>query len=139
MLSGAHIFINGDNCHLVFGNNVHLNASKYQSTHINVFGNNRRIIFGNDCLISNNVEIHTTDYHKIYDMDRNRINGDKDNIIGNNVWIGLGVTILKGLIIPDGTIIGAKTLVAGIISKKNTIIVGNPARVIKENVSWSEL
>lgn len=139
MLSGAHIYIKGDNCHLIFGDNVHINASKHQQTHINVFGDDKKVTIGNNCLISNNVEIHTTDYHKIYDKSGKRINDDKDIIIGNSVWIGLGVTILKGSIISDGCIIGAKAMISGKMNQKNAIIVGSPAKVIREDVYWSEL
>lgn len=139
MLSGVHIYVNGENCRLVFGENVHVNASVFQPTHINAFGNDRTIIIGDNCLIYNNVEIHTTDYHKIYDRNGNRINEDKDVTIGNNVWIGLGATILKGSVIPDGTILGAKTLVAGTIEEKNCIAVGSPSKIIRTNCYWSEL
>ena len=51
--------------------------------------------------------------------------------IGKNVWIGSDCTILPGVEIGDGAIIGAGSVVTKPIPK-NTIAVGNPARVIKE-------
>ena len=51
--------------------------------------------------------------------------------IGKNVWIGSDCTILPGVEIGDGAIIGAGSVVTKSVPK-NTIAVGNPARVIKE-------
>ncbi|MBQ7450828.1 sugar O-acetyltransferase [bacterium] len=51
--------------------------------------------------------------------------------IGKNVWIGSDCTILPGVTIGDGAIVGAGSVVTKSIPQ-NTIAVGNPARVIKE-------
>ncbi len=51
-------------------------------------------------------------------------------IIGKDVWIASNCTILKGAIIHDGAIIGAKSLVKGEIPS-NAIVVGIPAKIIK--------
>ncbi len=51
-------------------------------------------------------------------------------VIGNNVWIGENVSILAGSTIGDGVIIGANSVVNGILPD-NSICAGIPARVIK--------
>ena len=51
--------------------------------------------------------------------------------IGKNVWIGSDCTILPGVEIGDGAIIGAGSVVTKSIPT-NAVAVGNPARVIKE-------
>ncbi|SHI83507.1 virginiamycin A acetyltransferase [Anaerovibrio lipolyticus DSM 3074] len=51
-------------------------------------------------------------------------------IIGNDVWIGCDVTIMGGVRIGNGAVIGAGTVVAKDIPPYS-IVVGNPARVIK--------
>ena len=50
--------------------------------------------------------------------------------IGNDVWIGLGATIMSGVTIGDGAVIGAKAVVANNIPDY-AIAVGNPAQVIR--------
>lgn len=51
-------------------------------------------------------------------------------IIGKNVWLGQDVTVLKGSIIGDGCVVGAKSLVNKKFDEE-LIIVGNPAKVVK--------
>ena len=53
-----------------------------------------------------------------------------DTVIGNDVWIGQNVTFLPGVNVGDGCIIGANSVVASDIPPYS-IVVGNPARVIK--------
>jgi virginiamycin A acetyltransferase len=54
-----------------------------------------------------------------------------DTIIGNDVWIGQSATILPGVNIGDGAIIGAYSVVGRDV-KPYTIVVGNPARPIRK-------
>lgn len=57
--------------------------------------------------------------------------------IGNHVWIGQGATILKGVTIGDGAVIGACAVVTKDVPP-NSIVVGVPARVIEQSISWKE-
>jgi acetyltransferase-like isoleucine patch superfamily enzyme len=52
-------------------------------------------------------------------------------IIEDDVWIGAHVTILKGVRIGRGAVIGAGSVVTRDVAM-NTIVAGNPARVIRE-------
>lgn len=54
-----------------------------------------------------------------------------DTIVGNDVWLGQNVTVLPGVRIGDGVIIGANSVVASDIPPYS-IAVGNPCRVIKK-------
>lgn len=54
-----------------------------------------------------------------------------DTIVGNDVWIGQNTTILPGVQISDGAIIGANSVVGSNVAPY-TIVVGNPARMIKK-------
>lgn len=53
--------------------------------------------------------------------------------IGNNVWIGAGVTVLPGVTIGDNVAIGAGSVVNRDIPP-GCVAVGVPCRVIKNNV-----
>ncbi len=53
-----------------------------------------------------------------------------DTVIGNDVWIGQNATILPGVHIGDGAIIGANSVVGSDV-ESYTIVVGNPAEVIR--------
>ena len=55
--------------------------------------------------------------------------------IGNNVFVGASSIILPGVTIGDDVIIGAGSIVSGDIPK-NSIAVGNPAKVIDSYENW---
>lgn len=104
------------------------------------------IVIGNRVLISHGVNIHDFNSHPLSASRRhlqeigifkNGHTGDFDDvpsapiIIEDDVWIGFGVTILKGVKIGKGSIIGANTVVTHDISEYS-MVVGNPAKVIKK-------
>lgn len=66
---------------------------------------------------------------------RQQINPSEPIIIGNDVQISRGCTILKGSRLEDGAIIGANTTVwQGIKIEKNGIYFGNPAELISDRI-----
>lgn len=52
-------------------------------------------------------------------------------IVGDNVWIGYGVTVLAGVRIGSNSVIGAKSVVTRDIPE-NSVAAGVPARVIRK-------
>lgn len=56
-------------------------------------------------------------------------------VIGNHVWIGLNVTILKGVTIGDGCMVAAGAVVTKSFPP-NYLIGGVPAKIIKEDILW---
>ena len=56
-------------------------------------------------------------------------------MIGNHVWLGNSVVIMKGVHIEDGSVIGIESIVTKDIPC-NCIAVGSPAKVIKTNIHW---
>ncbi|GHC58343.1 acyltransferase [Ulvibacter litoralis] len=53
--------------------------------------------------------------------------------IGENVWVGTGSRIHKGVTIGDNSIIAANAMVTKNVPA-NSIVAGNPAKVVKENI-----
>lgn len=51
--------------------------------------------------------------------------------IGNDVWIGWGATILSGITIGDGAVIGACSVVSKDVAPY-TVVAGNPIKVIRK-------
>ncbi len=95
-----------------------------------------KIIVGKDCMFAHNVNFRTTDSHSIVDREGKRLNPGKDIIIGNHVWIGTDVLVLKGTRIPDNCVVSAKALVAAHKYEKNSIIGGVPAKHIRLETNW---
>jgi maltose O-acetyltransferase len=50
--------------------------------------------------------------------------------IGNNVWIGSGAVILKGVTIGDRAVVGARAVITSDVPS-DVVMAGNPARIIK--------
>lgn len=63
---------------------------------------------------------------------------DEMTVIGNDVWIGYGATILSGVKIADGCIIAAGALVTK-DTECYSIYAGNPAKKIKERFDTEEM
>ena len=91
-----------------------------------------RITIGNDCLIGEYVSIREGD-HKTYLKRPTRLQDHHSEpiAIDNNVWIGQGAVILKGVKIGTGAIIAAHSVVTKDVPE-NTIVAGVPARVVRQ-------
>lgn len=95
-----------------------------------------KVTFGDDVLISWDVQIMDTDFHKIRNAEGVIINPPKAIEIGDNVWIGSKVTVLKGVIVKNGGVIAANSLVSKDCGQPNAIYGGIPATIIKERITW---
>ncbi|MEC4003527.1 acyltransferase [Flavobacterium sp. SUN052] len=125
---GSKISVDENGC-LELGNNFQITAETAIVSHC-------KIVFGNDCLLSWDILIMDTDFHKIVNDKGEIINESKPILIESNVWIGCRCTILKGSIIPKNAIIGANSLITNSLEKQNALYVGNPIKCIKENINW---
>lgn len=97
-----------------------------------------KVHIGEDCMISSYIYMATGDGHSVCDCDcTRRINTSKDIVIGNHVWIGTRVIIGKGVRIGDNSIIAAGSACTASVEKRDNVVVGgNPARIMKEGISW---
>jgi acetyltransferase-like isoleucine patch superfamily enzyme len=92
-----------------------------------------RIEMGEDVKIGRNVTIRDNNGHHLLS-----VRGYKESkpvIIGNHVWICEQATIMQGVKIGDGAIIGARAVVYSNVPPYS-IVSGNPAQVVDENVYW---
>ena len=95
-------------------------------------GCKERIEIGDDCLLAEMVSIRDHD-HNFERLDvpiRTQGATCAPVIIGRDVWLGAKVTVLKGVTIGDGAIVGANAVVTRDIPPR-AIAVGIPARVVK--------
>lgn len=95
-----------------------------------------QVHIGKDNLIADDVEFWSCDGHSIY-QNGERINRSKPIVIAEHVWIGRNVKILKGVTICPDTVIGMGSLVTARDYPVNVLIAGFPAKVIKEDITWS--
>lgn len=94
------------------------------------------IRIGKNCLIARGVSIRDFDGHPL-DAEKRRaglptpIEGVQPVMIGDDVWIGAGAIILKGVTIGDRAVVGAGAVVANDVAA-DSVVVGNPARAVKK-------
>jgi acetyltransferase-like isoleucine patch superfamily enzyme len=90
-----------------------------------VIGAFSKIKIGDNVRCGANTLITDSDWHP----DDPRVGPSKPVTIGNNVWLGINVVVLKGVEIGENTVIGANSLVTKNIPA-NVIAAGNPCKEI---------
>lgn len=94
------------------------------------------ITIGDNCIFGWECQIFSGDGHPIY-QEESIINKDVPVVIEDNVWVGSRALILKGVRVGKGSIVAAGAVVTKNVPP-NCIVAGNPAKVVKENISWKE-
>jgi len=152
LFRGCCIFRRLPNTSIEFGNSCSFNSSHssnligvYSPCMFSTLNRNAEIKIGNSCGFSGtviaaaksiklgdnvrcgaNTMITDTDWH----TDDLRTGKDAAVIIGDNVWLGYGVKVLKGVSIGENSLIGAGSIVTRDIPA-NVVAAGNPCKVIK--------
>lgn len=95
---------------------------------------------GNGCMFSNNIVIRGGEYpHLIFDdITHEYLDQSEGIFIGDHVWVGEGAYINKSVSIPDGCIVGARSVVTKRFENSKCVIAGNPAKIVKHNVNWTQ-
>lgn len=119
------VVMNG--AHLDFGKNNYLNRNCTLVC-------SKEITFGENVIVAQNVIIRDSDIHHVI-CDGEELPNAAPIHIGNNVWIGTGAIVLKGVTVGDGAIIAAGSVVTNDVPE-HSIVAGNPAKVIKESIQW---
>ncbi len=126
---GSELYFACDNGLIIIGKNTTSEGSRFICDEDNL-----SIKIGEDFMFSYETEIRNSDAHPIF-LSGKRINFGKSIEIGNKVWLGFRSIILKGVSIGDNSIVGAGSLVTKSFGS-NSLIGGNPAKLIKCDVSW---
>lgn len=132
---------------MVYPNNGNITLGEYCYVGVSTrIWSAKSIVIGDRVLISHGVNIHDFNSHPSSSSRRhlqeigifeNGHTGDLNDvpsariIIEDDVWIGFGSTILKGVRIGRGSIVGANTVVTHDVPEYS-VVVGNPAQVIKK-------
>lgn len=107
---------------------------------IELFNTGGDVTIGDNCLFSWGVNMRVGDGHVIFNKDTHQVlNKNRDIVIGNHVWFGSEVAIAKGTVIPDNSVVGMRSLVAGRFDTPNVVIAGVPARVVKTGINWDDM
>jgi acetyltransferase-like isoleucine patch superfamily enzyme len=88
------------------------------------------VVINDNCMLAAGAYITDADWHDIYDRTR-AIGATAPVTLADNVWVGDGATLCKGVTVGRNSIIGAGAVVVSDIPA-NVIAAGNPARVVKE-------
>lgn len=97
--------------------------------------------------IGSNVKIVDNNYHSVNPVDRKimrqseegsdlrrwKYSDNKPIVIGENVWVGENVRILKGVNIGDNSVVAASTVVTKDVPP-NSIVAGNPGKIVKTDI-----
>lgn len=91
----------------------------------------KMVKIGNGVNIAWDCNILDRDYHAF----ENECEVIKSVVINDHVWIGARCIILKGVTIGEGAVVAAGSVVTRDVPAR-CLVAGNPAKVVKENVTW---
>jgi acetyltransferase-like isoleucine patch superfamily enzyme len=111
---------------------IHIEQEAYFGDNCSIYAVGSSVRIGERVKMANYVFIFAA-YHDTYDREK-MVQGPVK--IGNDVWIGEGAKIMKGVLIADNCTIGANAVVTKSIPHKYTVVGGAPAELLyiaKEN------
>lgn len=112
-----------------YGYNVHVGNETFINTNLTALDVGE-IRIGDHVQIGPNVQLLTPTHPVEPELRKAKWEAAKPIVIEDNVWLGGGVIVLPGVTIGENSVIGAGAVVARSIPK-DSVAVGNPARVIK--------
>lgn len=116
-----------------YGYNIRVGNNFYANFNL-VILDEAPVTFGDNVFIAPNCGFYTAG-HPIDAAERNKgLEYAHPISVGDNVWIGAGVSVLPGVTIGSNCVIGAGSVVVQDIPS-NSVAVGNPCKVIKRIIS----
>lgn len=113
-----------------YGRNISIGERFFANFNLTIL-DEAPVTIGDDAFIGPNVSIYTACHPIEAEKRRSRQEWAEAVTIGNDVWIGGGVTIVPGVTIGDRVVIGAGSVVTKDIPS-DCVAAGNPARIIKK-------
>jgi acetyltransferase-like isoleucine patch superfamily enzyme len=118
------------------GYDIHRTAELERGLNLDRY-NPRGVHIGKNTIIASRVTILS--HYVIPLPQEQRYAGEKtDTYIGDNCLIGVGAIILPGIRIGNEAVVGAGAVVTKDVPS-NTIVAGNPAKIIKANIAMDGL
>lgn len=112
-----------------YGYNIRVGYNFYANFNL-VILDEAPVTFGDNVFIAPNCGFYTAG-HPVDAVERNKgLEYARPITVGNNVWIGAGVSVVPGVTIGDNCVIGAGSVVVKDIPS-DSLAVGNPCKVIK--------
>ena len=113
-----------------YGYNIEIGENFYMNVN-GVILDGAKVTFGDNVFIAPNCGFYTAGHPLDWKQRNKGLEYAYPISVGNNVWIGAGVSVLPGVTIGDNVVIGAGSVVTKDIPA-NVVAVGNPCRVVRE-------
>lgn len=113
-----------------YGYNIEVGDNFYANVYC-VILDGAKVCIGDNVFIAPHVGIYTAGHPLDVEQRNCGLEYARPITIGNNVWIGAGVSILPGVTIGDNAVIGAGSVVNKDIPS-GVLAAGNPCRVIRK-------
>ncbi|MBO7537485.1 MAG: hypothetical protein J6T29_04055 [Alphaproteobacteria bacterium] len=151
----ASFELNTNNCQIQIGKNVNLTNSrinfwkKANNSNVKIGNNfstggmeiafsqgNSSLVIADDCIASSHIIFWVGDGHEIL-KDGSVINDSPVQVeIGKHSWIGYNSIFTKNASLAENTIVAANSVVTKVFTEKNIVIAGNPAQIVKTDITW---
>ena len=125
---------NARKCNLRIGKKVYVS----EDTDMILADDETKVSIGDLSAFAQGTQILASDMHSVIDSDGNLLNKASFVRIGKHVWLCKDCKILKNSVVNDECIVGAGSIVTHAFWEPHTLIAGNPARVVKRNISWDK-
>ncbi len=129
---GAQIWMEDHNGTLIIGE-----KTTFEEVHLAVTEPGSNLTIGKECMFAYDIDVRTGDSHSILDAETGkRINDAQDVSIGDRVWVAAHSLIMKGVTVRENSVVAGGAVVTRPFDQPGVILGGNPAKIIKENITW---